>query len=72
MRVAPDGSIDRVVEMPVQNITTCTFGGRDLRTPYATTAAAGAPPSDRLAGGLYAIQTTVKGQPENRFRVFGA
>jgi sugar lactone lactonase YvrE len=72
VRVAPNGQIDRVVEMPVQNITTCIFGGPDRETLYATTAAAGAPARDRLAGGLYAIRTTVSGLPENRFCVFGS
>jgi sugar lactone lactonase YvrE len=67
-RVAPDGTIDRVVEMPVKNITTCTFGGADRKTLYVTTARVEAPPGDRLAGGLYAIPTTVAGQPENQFR----
>jgi sugar lactone lactonase YvrE len=69
VRVAPDGQIDRVIEMPVQNITTCAFGDADRKTLYVTTAAAEAPPSDRLAGSLFAIQTTVSGQPENRFLV---
>jgi sugar lactone lactonase YvrE len=67
VRVAPNGQIDRVIEMPVQNITTCTFGGVDRKTLYVTTAAAEAPPGDRLAGSLFAIETTVSGQPENRF-----
>ncbi len=71
VRVAPDGVIDRVIEMPVKNITTCTFGGPDLRTLYVTTARAEAPPSDRLAGSLFAIDTNVAGQPENQFRLFG-
>jgi sugar lactone lactonase YvrE len=71
VRVAPDGTIDRVVEMPVKNITTCTFGGADGKTLYVTTARAEAPPGDRLAGGLYAILTEVAGQPENQFRAFG-
>jgi sugar lactone lactonase YvrE len=71
VRVAPDGKIDRVVEMPVKNITTCVFGGSDLKTLYVTTAKIEAPAGDRLAGGLYAIPTQVKGQPENQFRVFG-
>jgi len=70
VRVAPNGKIDRVVEMPVSNITTCTFGGEDLKTLFVTTATADAAPSDRLAGSLYAIQCDVSGQPENRFRVF--
>jgi sugar lactone lactonase YvrE len=70
VRVAPDGKIDRIVEMPVRNITTCTFGGPDLKTLYVTTASAEANPGDRLAGGLYAIETDTRGQPENRFCVF--
>ena len=71
VRVAPDGQIDRVVEMPVQNVTTCTFGGADGTTLYVTTATIEAPPHDRLAGGLFAIRTEMQGQPENRFAVFG-
>jgi sugar lactone lactonase YvrE len=67
VRVAPDGKIDRVIEMPTQNITTCTFGGADRTTLYVTTASAEAPPGDRWAGGLFAIQTDIRGQPENRF-----
>jgi sugar lactone lactonase YvrE len=72
VRVAPDGKIDRVVEMPVQNITTCTFGVDDLKTLFVTTASAEAPRGDRLAGSLFAIQTDVAGQPENRFCFFAS
>jgi sugar lactone lactonase YvrE len=71
VRVAPDGNIDQVIEMPTTNITSCTFGGDDLKTLYVTTASAGAPAGDRLAGSLFAIRTAVSGQPENQFRVFG-
>jgi sugar lactone lactonase YvrE len=71
VRVAPDGKIDRVVEMPVKNITTCTFGGADLTTLFVTTASAEAPRGDRLAGSLFSIRTEVRGQPENRFRFYG-
>ena len=72
VRVAPDGKIDQLVEMPVQNITTCTFGGADLKTLFVTTASAEAPRGDRLAGSLFSIQTKVKGQPENRFCYYGS
>jgi len=71
VRVAPDGTIDRIIEMPVTNITSCTFGGPDYRTLYITTAANGAPPEERLAGGLFSLRTATPGQPENRFRAFG-
>lgn len=72
VRVAPDGQIDRVIEMPVSNITSCTFGGADRKTLYVTTASNGAPPEERLAGGLFAIRTDVSGQPENRFHTLGS
>jgi len=70
VRVAPNGEIDCVVEMPVKNVTTCTFGGEKRKTLYVTTASADAPSSERLAGGLYALETDVQGQPENRFCIF--
>lgn len=71
VRVAPNGSIDRVIEMPSKNVTTCTFGGPELKTLYITSASSDAPAADRLAGGLYTLESQVAGQPENRFRVFG-
>ena len=71
VRLSPDGKIDRVIEMPVRKITTCTFGGADLTTLFVTTASVDAAPAERLAGGLFAIQCEVRGQAENRFRVFG-
>lgn len=70
VRVAPSGEIERVVEMPVQNVTTCGFGDPDGKTLYVTTARCEKNPHDRLAGGLFAIRTDVAGQPENRFGVF--
>lgn len=69
VRVAPDGIIDRVIDMPALNITTCTFGGPDLTTLYVTTAAADRPATDRLAGSLFAIETGVTGMAENVFRL---
>ena len=71
VRVAPNGQVDQIVEMPVKNITTCTFGGADRKTLYVTTAKIEAPAGDRLAGGLYAIATQIAGQAENQFRAFG-
>ena len=71
VRLSPEGKIDRVIEMPVRKVTTCTFGGADLKTLFVTTASVDAAPGERLAGGLFAIQCEVSGQEENRFRVFG-
>ncbi len=38
IRFAPDGGIDRIVDLPVTNPTSCTFGGDDLRTLFVTSA----------------------------------
>ncbi len=69
VRVAPDGSVNRLIEMPVVNVTGCAFGGEDRRTLYVASAGIGAPPSDRLAGSLFAIEADVPGAPGNRLRL---
>jgi sugar lactone lactonase YvrE len=66
--VAPDGPIDTVIEFPVSNVTTCTFGGEDLSVLYITSAS-GDSRGEELAGSLFAIETDVYGQPENRFSI---
>ena len=71
VRFAPDGSVDRVVEVPSPLVTSCVFGGADLDTLYITTARylqddaalAKAP----QAGSLFALKPGVRGQPGNRF-----
>ena len=67
VRVAPDGGIDRVIDIPASNVTTCTFGGPELTTLYVTTAAADRAPDDRLAGSLFVIETGIRGMAENSF-----
>lgn len=67
VRVAPDGSVDRIVDMPVRNITTAAFGGEDLRSLYVTTASILTDESDRLAGSLFALRTETPGLPSHRF-----
>lgn len=69
VRVAPDGQVDRVVEMPASNVTNCDFGGADLRTLYVTTAALGAPEGDERPGGVFAVRTEVAGLPTTPFRL---
>lgn len=71
VRVAPTGEIDRVIEMPTSNVTNCDFGGDDLRTLYVTTAALGAPASEKTAGGLFSLRTDVAGLPTSAFRLPG-
>lgn len=65
VRYAPDGRIDRVIELPVTRPTNCVFGGADLKTLFVTTARAGLshPALDRqpMAGCLFAIDAPVPG-----------
>ena len=71
VRYAPDGRIDRVIEMPVQRPTCCAFGGPDLSTLYVTTCSQKMTAADfeaqPLAGALLAIDVGVRGLPEPRF-----
>jgi sugar lactone lactonase YvrE len=70
-RYAPDGRIDRVVELPVQRPTSCALGGEALDVLYVTSAATRLTPAELargpLAGGLFAVETGVRGLPEPRF-----
>jgi sugar lactone lactonase YvrE len=63
-RVAPDGKVDRVIELPVSRPTNCTFGDNVL---YITCASPEPGRWERFGGGLFALQTNVTGMAENRF-----
>lgn len=67
VRYAPDGRIDRIVPMPVEQPTSCAFGGADLQTLFVTSAWDGLSEAGRgaqpLAGGLFALRPGVAGQP---------
>jgi L-arabinonolactonase len=72
VRYRPDGSIDRIVEVPCRNPTSLAFGGRDLDTLYITTSRLTLTEEEArrqpLAGALLAVRPAVKGLPETRFR----
>ena len=69
LRFSPSGKLDRVVEMPVSNITNCTFGGHSLDTLFVTTASLHARDGEDHAGGLFEIPVDVRGLPTERFRL---
>ncbi|MGI8700180.1 MAG: SMP-30/gluconolactonase/LRE family protein [Nocardioidaceae bacterium] len=64
-RYAPDGRLDTVVEFPVTQVTSCTFGGSDLDELYVTTAAEGLEGEDLrcqpLAGGVFRFRPGTRG-----------
>jgi sugar lactone lactonase YvrE len=63
-RYDADGRLDRVVEVPHVNVTSCAFGGAGLDLLYVT-AAAGAGAAE---GALYRIPAGVTGLPAHPFR----
>jgi sugar lactone lactonase YvrE len=71
-RHAPDGRIDRIIELPVQRPTSCAFGGPDMETLYITTATQRLTPEELagqpLAGALLALRPGVRGSPVPRCR----
>jgi xylono-1,5-lactonase len=66
------GKILQTVGLPCSQITSCAFGGPDLRTLYITTAAQGLTQEqltrEPLAGGLFAIELKVAGLEADRFK----
>lgn len=73
MRYAPDGRLDRVVELPVTNPTCVCFGGADLATLYVTTATKMIAPdilaAETHAGAVLALDVGVRGLQEDRFAI---
>ena len=70
IRYNPDGGIDRIIDTPVTNPTSCVFGGASLRTLYVTSAYQGMSPAQRAAnpmeGALLMARADVSGQPCTR------
>lgn len=69
LRFSPAGKLDRVVELPVSNITNCCFGGDSLDTLLVTTASLHTEANEPQAGGLFEVRVDVKGLPTGRFRL---
>lgn len=67
-----EGMVLASITLPVSQVTSCTFGGPDLRTLYVTSAAAGLTPLQRqaepLAGALFAVELDIVGMPADLFR----
>ena len=69
VRLTPDGKVDRTIELPAKQPSSCAFGGADRKTLYITSARQG---QDGLApdapdGSLFAVETGVAGLPMRRF-----
>lgn len=66
IRFAPDGTIDREIETPVQRPTMCAFGGKDLDILYVTSATDGGEIKP-LDGATLSFKPGVTGAPVPAF-----
>ena len=57
--------VDKVIEMPVENITNCIFGGKDRKTLFVTTASNNGENQNALDGNLSAINLPYQGIEDN-------
>jgi sugar lactone lactonase YvrE len=73
-RIAPDGSLDRVLRLPVSQPTSCCFGDRDRRTLYITSARFGLSAeqlrSEPHAGGVFSVRLDVPGIEVSKYCSF--
>ncbi len=71
IRYAPDGSIDRIVQVPAHRPTSCAFGGKDGSTLFVTSARVGLDDAQLaeapLSGSVFAIESGTRGKPGNSF-----
>ncbi len=72
LRIAPDGTIDREILMPVRDVTMVAFGGRDLDRMFITTSREALNEAERrdspLAGCVFEADPGVRGLPEPKYR----
>lgn len=71
IRITPDGTVDQVVELPVTNPTSCTFGGVDRRILFVTSAQFTLNDeqlaANPLEGAVLACEVAVPGLTDTRF-----
>ncbi len=71
-RYLPDATVDRVVRMPVQNVTSLTFGRADLMTQFITSSHLRLDEAQRarqkFAGHVFTVPTPAPGIFEPHFR----
>ena len=69
VRFTPDGEVDQIIEMPVQNITNCVFGGKDMKTLFITTASNKGENQNDLDGSLFAVNLDYQGLEDNKSKI---
>ena len=71
-RYDPDGRIDRIISLPVPNVTSVTFGGENLDQMFVTTARLGMTEDQvkeaPLSGGLFVVDSGVTGRLDTPYQ----
>ncbi|MDC0216720.1 SMP-30/gluconolactonase/LRE family protein [Pelagibacteraceae bacterium] len=67
VRFTPSGKVDQIIEMPVQNITNCVFGEKDMKTLFITTASN--EDKNNLDGSLFSINLNYQGIEDNKSKL---
>src|SRR3712207_658762 len=63
-RYGADGALEEVLELPVTQVTACTFGGPDLEELYITTSRETVPDGEQpQAGSLFIARPGTGGRP---------
>ena len=69
VRFTPNGQVDQIIEMPVENITNCIFGGQDMKTLFITTASNEGKNKNELDGSLFSINLNYQGIEDNKSKL---
>ena len=69
VRFTPTGEVDQIIEMPVENITNCVFGGKDMKTLFITTASNKGKNKNDLDGSLFSINLSYQGIEDNKSKL---
>ena len=67
-RFSPEGELMEIIEMPVEKVSSLTFGGRDYNELFITTAG-GQDDSESVEGTLYRVRVEAQGKPEFRSKI---
>ena len=67
VRFSPTGKVDQIIEMPVENITNCVFGGQDMKTLFITTASS--ENKNAIDGSLFSVDLNYQGIEDNKSKL---
>jgi len=67
VKIDPKGRVDKIYDLPVENVTNCVFGGNDLKTLFITTA--NNSDKNEYDGSLFALNVNTPGIEDNKFKI---